>query len=464
MTTAQRSRDHDVLERWVAEPAAFMREALAFEPYAKQVEMAEALRDHPRVCVVGCNGSGKDAAAARLLLWWLLTRSPSIAVVVGPTGRQVSDIFWGELMLAYQAARAQGVPLGGELQKDHLRFGPNHYALGFSTDKPWNLQGWHSPNLLLVITEAHGMDQAHIEALKRLQPKKLLMTGNPLTLDGEFYDAFHGKAELWNTVSIGAADTPNVQEGREVIPGLITQEWIDERRADWGEDSPLYVAAVLGRFPDNLDGGLVPLSAIVEAQQRTMEPTGPVVIACDVARSGRDKTVIVRRQGARARIVRKAHGWDLMRTVGELKVIWETERPSSLVVDVVGIGAGVVDRLRELDIPVVPFAGGERARAADRYANANAEAGWAMREWFVGGAADIEDDGELRGQLAGRKYTIQSDRRVMLQSKSELTKSPDLADALMMTFAVGGGAPNLRFLPLPGEGIDDLEPGWTQVG
>ena len=70
----------------------FWRSVLGCQPYDKQLEIADALRDNRRVAVVGCNGSGKDWMSARIMLWWQMVNYPAITVVIGPTHRQVSDI------------------------------------------------------------------------------------------------------------------------------------------------------------------------------------------------------------------------------------------------------------------------------------------------------------------------------------------------------------------------------------
>ena len=106
---------------------------------------------------------------------------------------------------------------------------PEHLAVGFSTDNEYNIQGYHSPNLLVIVTEAHNVEQAHIDAIKRLNPTRLLMTGNPLSAGGEFYSAFHSSGDMYNTVQIAAADTPNILAGETVVPGMVTQEDIEER-------------------------------------------------------------------------------------------------------------------------------------------------------------------------------------------------------------------------------------------
>ena len=426
------------VERWARDPASFFAEVLRARLYPKQVEILEAVRDNPRVSVKGCNGSGKDFVAGRLIAWWLSTHHPAVAIVIGPTQRQVKDIVWGELASGYTAAESAATPysLGGRMLTQEWRVSPNHYALGFSTDQPFNIQGFHSPNLLVLITEAHGMDQGHVEAIKRLQPKRLLMTGNPLSLSGEFFDSFHSKADLWETITITAEDTPNVQAGKEFIPGLITSQWVKDRAEDWGEDSAMYIASVLGEFPDSLTDGIVPLSAVKAAASRQATGEGPVIVACDVARSGADKTVVIRRQGNVARIIHRVQGADLMSTAGFLADYVANHVVDYLVVDEVGIGAGVVDRLRELGVKqLFPFSGGQSPspQNRERFVNRIAEAWWDVREWLVEDReADIDDDVALIAQLSSRRFEIQSDRKTRLEPKEKLPKSPDEADALAM--------------------------------
>jgi hypothetical protein len=217
MTLTQAEKQF-VIDHSKADPDYFWRSILGSSSvYDKQLQMSRAVRDHPRVAVVGANGTGKDWQSARIMLWWMATRSPAICVVLGPTHRQVSDIVWKEARSAYLTAR---LPLGGQMYRTaRWEFDDRRYAVGFSTDNEYNIQGFHSPSLLVIITEAHNVEQAHIDAVKRLNPARMLLTGNAFADTGEFYDAFHGGGDLYHTISISAADTPNIQEGREVIPG-----------------------------------------------------------------------------------------------------------------------------------------------------------------------------------------------------------------------------------------------------
>ena len=316
------------------------REVMALigaELYSKQSEMMEAVFTRARVSVAGCNGSGKDFTAARLVLAWLVAFQPSKVIVMAPTWRQVDAIVWNEMRSAYRALSVDadwGLRMfPGSPQLESVTRPQDHFAVGFATSErvqdrtmPMGagLQGFHSPHLLVVVSEGHAVAQSHITALQRLNAQCFLMTGNPFATAGEFFDSHHGKRELYSTIQISALDVPNLREeapygGYPQFPGMVTKRDVERRAEDWGEDSPLYQAGVLGEFPDNLaDMIVVPLVAAKEAAVRETEPTGPVVVACDVARFGKDKTVVLRRQGSQARIVYRRQGNDTMATAGWL--------------------------------------------------------------------------------------------------------------------------------------------------
>ena len=418
------------------DPVRFVREVLRERPYDKQEAILRAVARRRRVSVVGCNGSGKDWAAARVVLWWMHSRSPVKALVTGPTTRQVDEIVWREIKYAYSGA--SGKLPGRMYRASRYEIDDQSFAIGFASDSAYNLQGFHSPSLLVVVTEAHAVGVDEMNAIRRLNPKRLLMTGNPFAKPGDFYDSHHSKRDLYRTIQISAFDTPNVKRGRRSAPGMVTRQDIADRKTEWGEDSPLYVGGVLGRFPDNRDDVVVPLFHATEAARRDLRPDGPVILGCDVARFGHDKTVVVRRQGPVARIVWRVRGHDTMRTVGYLKAYCDTQDVDVVVIDESGVGGGVVDRLRELRpgrARLVPFLGGKKAES-DRYANRITEVWWRMREQYLEGEMDTEEDDALIGQVSSRTHKMDGRGKIVLQSKSELPKSPDEADALAMTFAV----------------------------
>ena len=480
------------LTRYANDPVGFVTDVLgdAGTPYSKQAEMLEALVDHRRVSVVGANGSGKDWAAARAVLWWLETRPESKALTLGPTQRQVEEIVWQEMREAY-ASVAEG-RLSGRMLKSAYRIDEQRFALGFSTDNALNIQGFHSDQLLVVVTEAHAMPQAHMDAIKRLQPDRLLLVGNALSRDGEFYESHHGKRGLYHGIKISAFDTPNFTGEGGGRPGMVTPEYVEEYALDYGEDHPLYAASVLAEFPDSLDDSLVGREAVESAMERweasavvpaeddchsersaaeSRNPSGadaageersprdvstavqaspsaplnmtngePVYIGVDVARYGFDKSAVCVRQGERVLSMRSFERMDTMRLAYEVRRTARKTGARAVFVDEGGVGGGVVDRLRELGAPVYGVHFGGAAQRPRRFFNRRSEIFWELRMLLERRLIAIPRDEELAGQLLGLRYDVSSSGQVRLEGKREMRKrgmpSPDKADALALAFLV----------------------------
>jgi len=419
-------------------PETFLK-AIGSKPYQKQIDIANALVKSRRVSVVGCNGSGKDWLAARLALWFATAYYPAKVIITGPTFRQVDDVIFNELRTAYrQSPINEG--LGGRLfDSPRWELDSETFIVGFSTDRPWNLQGFHSPNLLTIVTEAHAMDEDSINALYRLNPNRILMVGNPFASSGPFYASHHQNRHLWDTFQISAFDTPNLNGGKAA--GMISEQDVHARAEEWGVDSVMYRGAILGEFSDSLDDVIVPLSAAINSSKRKAKAEGEVIVACDVARYGKDKTVAFKRQGNVAEIIYQVQGRDLMEIAGWLGRYCDDNPVDVLVIDDTGLGGGVTDRVRETigaKTKIEAFTAGSSAIAKDRFSNSTTEAWWNMREWIMGDG-QIPDDPALIGQLTSRKYNIQSDKRLQLESKDKMSKSPDEADALSMTFIATAG-------------------------
>lgn len=435
---------------------AFYRNVLGVETmYDKQDEMVTAVHTSRRVSVSGCNTSGKDFCSGRIVLDWLNRYSPSKVVILGPTDRQVRQIVWAETRSAFNLAK---YTLPGRMLPvaPQYHISDQQFAVGFATDEPFNIQGFHSENLLVVLTEAHAIPQAHIDAVKRLNPRCILMTGNPLVSDGEFYESHHDRREDWRTITISAFDTPNVIEGRTVVPGLVTREDIEAYRNDWGEDNPLYIATVLGQFPANLSLGVVSLEDARLATTLTFPKSDFGVLALDVggAEDGGDKTVLAARFGSNIRILYKANGENTRQTAHRVYHDWYLplrHRLTHVVVDGIGIGAGVVDSLRELDVPVIDFRAGSTPESS-RYANRGAEVWGRLAVAIRKHEASLPDDRSLIGQLVGRKFLPQPSGKLALEPKLKMRTdgrhSPDEADAVAMTYAVYDPGPDAYTSPV----------------
>ncbi|MGH2692423.1 MAG: hypothetical protein ACRDHM_07950 [Actinomycetota bacterium] len=168
-------------------------------------------------------------------------------------------------------------------------------------------------------------------------------------------------------------------------------------------------------------------------------PDGRLVLGVDVTRYGSNETVIVARRGDRAWIVARYRGKDTMATTGRVVRAIHDLGAVEARVDVVGIGAGVVDRLKEQREPVVGLNAGAAPRDRRRFANARAEWCWGLRDRFERGEIAICPDDELAAQLAGIRYAIDSAGRIQIESKEDARSrgvaSPDIADALMLAFS-----------------------------
>ena len=470
--------------RYANDPVGFMTDVLgdAGTPYSKQAEMLDALVHHRRVSVVGANGSGKDWVAGRAMLWWLETRPEAKALTVGPTQRQVDEIVWQEMREAYAAA---GERLSGRMFRSAYRIDERRFALGFSTDNPLNIQGFHSEELLVVVTEAHAMPQLQMDAIKRLQPDRLLLVGNALSRDGEFYASHHTKRNLYHRIAISAFDTPNFTGEDGGRRGMITPEYVEEYALDYGIDHPLYAASVLAQFPDSLEDSLIGREAVESAMARgeedchsersaaeprnlsgeapaedersprdvsaplnmtrqgaTLNMTSgePVYIGVDVARFGFDKSALCVRQGERVLAVRSYERMDTMRLVFEVQRAVREWRAEAVFVDEGGVGGGVVDRLRELGAPVYGVHFGGSAQRPTRFFNRRSEIFWELRRLLHDALITLPRDEELAGQLLGLRYDISSSGQIRLEGKPQMRKrgmpSPDKADALALAFLV----------------------------
>ncbi len=435
-------------DEWFADPRLFFEDVLGVQIYDKQVEMIKAVRDHKRVAVNGANNTGKDFICGRLIPWWHHTHKPAKTVVVGPSHSQINDVVFNELRSAHAAAK---VPLGGELyRRARWYFNSDNYAIGLSTKDEFKLQGHHSPNLLAIVTEAHDVPQDHIEAVKRLYPNCLLLTGNPFSQAGEFYEAFHASRSLYQSIQISAYDSPNVKQGREVIPGLVSLEDVVMQLQDWGEDNPLYKGAVLGEFIGSDPRSVVGLNDVRMCKEHgatgAEDPDldDPVELGVDVGAGG-DEAVIRERRGVHIGRVWRTQ----TRDPNELKQVILTAitaaDPDRVKIDEGGPGWGIAGDLElmagegNIRCEVMPINFGWRAYQPNRFPSFRDEIWWHAREcceqrlWSLVGIDDT-----TISQLVAPQWRPDNKNRPKVESKDQtrgrIGRSTDDADALILAF------------------------------
>src|SRR3990167_1163191 len=418
------------------DPVFFIEKVLGNPLWEKQKEILEAVRDNHEVAVRSCHASGKSYVAGRIVHWWLNAYTDSVVITTAPTFRQVKEVLWREIKGSVAGKKIY--PQKAILDTS-INISPQWFALGLSTDKPDQFQGFHSPHLMVLVDEASGINPEIEEAIDGLTPEKIVRIGQPLTNAGRFADCF--KMAGVKKMQISAFNTPNIKENRNAIPGLIQKIDVDNFKVRYGEDSNVYRVRVLGEFPLQDSDSLISVDEVAKAIEREAKilPQWEKKMGVDVARFGDDRTVITVRQ--MEKVLRKDvfSSLDTMRICGEVIRIAKEEhiQGGNINIDVIGVGAGVVDRLKEQNWMVNGVAVSESPQDKEHYINLRAELYDAkLKQWLK--TADLPKDDDWY-ELANIKYKFNSSGKMQLESKDEMKKrglsSPDCADSLMLTFA-----------------------------
>ena len=463
-----------ILEKSKTDPHWWISTVLGDSLWSRQIDVCNALIKHERVAVPASFGVGKTFLAARLALWFLYNYRPAKVITTAPTTRQVKDLLWSELRTAHMKAR---MPLGGDPLQLSLTLNPEQFAIGFSTEDN-NMDmftGYHSPNQLVVFDQAGGLPEMFWAAAEGLMTSKFcrwLAISNTAISDGPFADICmperktnHG---LWHILPIRAWETPNVVAGKDLYPGLVAHDWVERRRLAWGESDPLYRIFVEAEFVPTSEMTVVPYPFLLKAYETYGELGPDLEIGLDVARSGLDSTVWFVKSGEQALEMKRVTGNDTMQVAGAtIEYIRELEqkyrKPVRIVrIDVIGIGAGVYDRLAEQGVPCLPINNAEVKIVADkeRFMNVRAEMAWAIRHRYEHGEIGLkrifeEGDQELGEFLKGdcqiMKYELTSAGKIQIWKKDKIKKdlgrSPDYWDAMVMAYEEpGGGPPMVEFM------------------
>jgi phage terminase large subunit len=439
-----RATERNDWSRYADRPVEFIRTILNGEPWSIQARIAESVRDNPNTAVPSCFGSGKDWIAARIGLWWVATGG--ILVVTSNSFPQLRDIYWRELRGAHAPSGLPGKPSNGT----DLRWEVGDaWAIGRKPDDndPEGLQGVHGARVLVVVDEANGVSGPLWDATKGLvvnEESRRLAIGNPYEPVGPFYEAC--KSPTWHVIPISVYDTPNFTG--ESVPEkaqaeLVGPFWLEQRRSEGLEGTPWWTAKVLGQFPESASDQVIPVSLVERARTILHMPDAKEAGGLDVARFGTDDSALVEGSGNGPELVTVVHGHDTMQVAG-MGARFLNERRGTLAVDVVGVGSGVYDRLKEQRLPgqlIEVQAGG--ASDNEGLLNVRAELWWGVREALYRGDMSLSRLDEttyqrLRAELTGPTYRLTSAGKVQIESKEEMKArglpSPDIADAFCLWY------------------------------
>jgi hypothetical protein len=427
--------------RWQRDPVAFVREVFSVEPDPWQAEMLRDIIVHNRISVRSGHGVGKTTALAWAIIWWMATHYPVKVACTAPSANQLYDILWSEIRMwlrrAMPVIQSQFVVKSDRID---LVGGGDSFASARTarSDSPDALQGFHSENMLFIIDEAPGVPDVIFEVARGAMSTpgaKQILTGNPTRRTGYFANS-QKPTSGFHKIHVSSVDSSRV-----------SREWVEEMKEEYGEDNPVYKVRVLGEFADSDVNTFMAYDLVKSAVGRpvVMSLLQKPVWGLDVARFGADRScLVVRYPYGVPEMPVVWSGLDTMELTGQVVAKFnatpERERPSAVYVDVIGIGSGVVDRLRELGLPVVPVNVSEVPSFESSGAHKMRDELWLTAlKWFETRQVAIPDHLGLITELTSVCYGFASTGKIKMEAKDDYKKrgnrSPDVADAFVLTFA-----------------------------
>ena len=435
----------DFVKTYRNNPVGFVKHVLKVEPDPWQAEVLNALATGERkLSIRSGHGVGKTAMASWSMIWFLMTRYPVKVVCTSPTSSQLMDGLFAEIKLWLRELPEILMNLL-EVKSDRimLKATPTEAFISARfarSEQPEALAGIHSQNVLILVDEASGVPEQVFEAgygSMTAENSHVLLIGNPTRTSGLFFDTHHKLSSQWWRRKVSCIDSPRV-----------TPEYIEEMKYRYSPESTEYRIRVLGEFPEADDNTVIPLHLVESAIEREVEidEDAPLICGVDVARFGDNYSVLCKRRGRVVVGFRRWRGLDLMQLTGALMSEFEAlggrDAPQEILVDSVGVGGGLVDRLQELGLPVVGINSSESPSMGATYLNLRAELWFKVKAWLESREVSLPDEDSLIAELVAPRYQFTSTGKTKLEGKDDLKKrgvpSPDMADALALTFASEG--------------------------
>lgn len=429
-----------ITERLLAyqkDPVRYVREVFGAEPSEQQISYLQAMADpNARVTVRSGISTGKTTSNAWLCHWLADCFPHAKGAVTAPTMPQLRDALVAEVKL--WAGRKKVSYLAPTVCTNEMltneAFGSFVVFKTASKEKPEALQGLHADHVLALVDEASGVDDAVFDPLRGATGRlstRIAFTSNPTRASGRFHQTQTHSAyrERWVRLVFNSWDSPH-----------SPKDYLEELKQEYGEHSDMYRVRVLGDFPSASPSQLIPTDLVNAAMNRHLRKEqynfAPVILGVDVAWEGDDRSSIYLRQGLYSKRLGVWHNIDNMTLAAWANDHWEEFNADACFVDV-GWGTGVIDRLRQLGRNPIPVNFGGKA-GETQYANKRSEMWFKMRDWLASGGA-IEPDEDLKLDLIAPEYGPMDSGQKILERKKETKKragfSPDLGDALALTFA-----------------------------
>lgn len=437
------------IETYYDKPVEFAQDVLGVEPDPWQAKvMREVASGKRRIAIRAGHGVGKTAFCAWLVIWFMVTRYPQKTVLTAPTAGQLFDALFAETKFWVRKLPAALLELF-ELKAESIELksdpeGSFVSAKTSSKDRPEAMAGVHSQHVLLICDEASAIPEEVYEAAAGSMSgfsACTILISNPTRNVGLFFMAFHALKDDWCCHHVSCIGSPRV-----------SPDFVKQIIATYGQNSNQYRVRVLGEFALREDDVLLPAELVDAAFDRDIQPvpSEPILYGLDVARFGDDRTVLAKRQGNVVLEIKAWNGYDLMETVGRVLFEAKTDKPSEIMVDVIGMGAGVADALRAAGMNVRDVNVAESAALNPGMNKLRDELWFALREWLYTRAVKLCRHDGLREELLAPTYGFAPQSgKLKVEAKDDIKKkirrSPDIADAICLTFSgqaavIGGRA------------------------
>jgi len=460
--TKQAAKFKAFQEKYRDDPAGFVLDCLNFPsgggPKPYQLEILEQLPKKKRISIRGPHGLGKTATAAWIVLWAVLTSEDVKTPTTASAWRQLTKYLWPEIhkwaaRLNWKKIGREPFDRGRELLALSLKRSPTceAFAVASKATSAELIEGAHARRIVYVFDEAKAIPDEIWDAAegsfagagKDTKAEAFeISISTPGEPKGRFYQIQSrapGYQDRW---------VRKVSKEEAIAAGQMSQEWAEARALQWGTNSPVYLNRVEGEFAQASKDSLIPLAWVEAAVARWQEwcdsgaylESSKQILGVDVARYGGDLTVVAERYGDLiTRLIKWGHA-DTMESAGRVKSLLKGRAS----IDVIGVGAGVVDRLREqgCDIEAVNFS--EATRRTDKSGeiqmfNVRAAAWWGLRERLEPPSdVMLPPDDDLIGDLTAPKFKYTSGGKLKIEEKEEirsrLGRSPDAGDAVALAF------------------------------
>jgi hypothetical protein len=428
------------------------------------LDVAKQVEQNGKTAVRALHGAGKTALASWFVHWFALTRDGLTDWKIPTTAsvwRQLSKFLWPEIhkwskRLKWDKIGRKPYEDGIELLTLSLKLETGE-AFALASNDPTAIEGAHATSIAFLFDEAKSVGDGVFDAAEGAfstgEEVIALAISTPGEPVGRFYDICSHKKGYgdWKTFHISLK--------RAIQAGRVSEEWAEQRKLQWGEQDPRYKNRVLGEFADDSSTGVIPLSWVEAANSRwadwmegdlgTMKYVGVDVAG---ATENSDQTVIAPMyEGYKIYYLQKFPQGDpdiaTMETANRVQAILLANPGAQAVVDVIGIGTGVADRLHEMGCGVLRFVASQKTSHLDEseefgFVNKRSAAWWIARELLdprMETGICLPPDDELTGELICPKWRVQSGAKIKVESKRDMFKrinrSTDSADAVIQALA-----------------------------